>query len=47
MQRLMRMPKDKLFENSVKRIFYQDKIARNLADTNAFCTMVPGKDGTC
>ena len=27
MQRLMRIPKDKLFENSAKRIFYQDKIA--------------------
>ena len=47
MQRLMPIPKDKLFENSVKRIFYQDKIARNLADANAFSTMVPGKNGTC
>jgi hypothetical protein len=42
----MRIPKDKLFENSVKRIFSQDKIARNLADTKAFSTMVPGKNGT-
>ena len=47
MQRLMRIPKDKLFENSAKRIFYQDKIARNSTDTNAFSTMAPGKNGTC
>src|SRR5215467_749955 len=47
MQKLMRIPKDKMFENSAKRIFYQDKVARDLADTNAFSTMVPGKNGTC
>lgn len=47
MQKLMRIPKDKMFENSAKRIFYQDKIARDSADTNAFSTMVPGKNGTC
>jgi hypothetical protein len=47
LQKLMRIPKDKMFENSAKRIFYQDKVARDLADTNAFSTMVPGKNGTC
>jgi len=47
MQKLMRIPKDKMFENSARRIFYQDKVARDLADTNAFSTMVPGKNGTC
>ena len=47
MQKLMRIAKDKIFENSAKRIFYQDKMARDLADTNAFSTMVPGKNGTC
>ena len=47
MQKLMRIAKDKIFENSAKRIFYQDKTARDLADTNAFSTMVPGKNGTC
>jgi hypothetical protein len=47
MQKLMRIPKEKMFENSSKRIFYQDKIARNSADTNAFSTMVPARNGTC
>jgi hypothetical protein len=47
MQRLMRIPKDKLFENSARRIFYQDRIARDARDTNAFSAMVPGKNGTC
>ena len=41
MQKLMRIPKDKMFENSAKRIFYQDKVGRDLADTNAFSAMVP------
>ena len=47
MHKLMRIPKDKMFENSARRIFYQDKVARDLADTNAFSAMVPGKNGTC
>ena len=47
LQKLMRIPKDKMFENSAKRIFYQDKVVRDLADTNAFSIMVPGKNGTC
>ena len=46
-QKLLRIPKDRLFENSVRRIFYQDKIARDAKDTNAFSAMVPGKNGTC
>jgi hypothetical protein len=47
MQKLMRIPKDKMFENSAQRIFYQDRIARDDRDTNAFSAMVPGKNGTC
>src|SRR5215471_14542889 len=29
MQKLLRIPKDRLFENSPRRIFYQDRIARD------------------
>jgi len=47
MQKLMGIPKNKMFENSTKRIFYQDRVARDLTDTNAFSTMMPGKNGTC
>ena len=47
MQKLMRIPKEKMFENSAMRIFYQDKVARSLEDTNAFSVMVLGKSGTC
>jgi len=39
--------KDKLFENSSKRIFYQDKTSRNADDPHGYSTSVPGKDGTC
>ncbi len=39
--------KEKLFENSPKRIFYQDKTARNAEDTAAFTASVPGRNGTC
>jgi hypothetical protein len=41
------VPKDKLFENSAKRTFYQDKISRGPEDQNGFSSSVPAKDGTC
>jgi hypothetical protein len=47
MLRLLHIPKDKLFENSARRIFYQDRIARDARDTNSFSAMVPGKNGAC
>lgn len=47
MQKVLRIPKEKMFENSARRIFYQDKTARNAADSTAFSAMVPGKSGTC
>jgi hypothetical protein len=45
--RILRIPKEKIFENSAKRVYYQDKIAAGPSDTNAFSVMVPGKAGTC
>ena len=41
------IPKEKLFENSSTRVFYQDKTSRNAEDTNAFSSSVPAKGGTC
>src|SRR5690349_940278 len=45
--KLMNIPKEKMFENSEKRIFYQDKIAHGPNDSNSFSVMVAGKSGTC
>jgi hypothetical protein len=45
--RVMAIPKDKVFENSAERIFYQEKTSRGAEDANAFNTSVPGKKGTC
>jgi hypothetical protein len=45
--KMLGIPKEKIFENSAKRVYYQDKIAAGPSDTNAFSVMVPGKAGTC
>jgi hypothetical protein len=45
--RLLNIAKNKLFENTAKRIFYQDKTARGSEDSSSFSAMVPGKSGTC
>jgi hypothetical protein len=39
--------KDKLFENTPKRTFYQDKLSHNAEEQNGFSSSVPAKDGTC
>lgn len=46
-QNVLNIPKEKLFENTVKRIFYQDKTSANPHDTNSYTFSVPAKDGTC
>ena len=45
--KMMRIPKGRIFENSAKRVYYQDKLAAKPSDTNAFSVMVPAKAGTC
>jgi hypothetical protein len=45
--RSMDLPKDKLFENTAKRIFYQDQTSRGPDDTSAFSVSVPHKNGSC
>jgi len=47
MLKMLRIPKEKVFGNSARRIYYQDKIAASPSDANAFTVVVPGKAGTC
>lgn len=47
LQKLLDIPKGKMFENTAKRIFYQDKVAKTAEETNAYSASVPGKTGTC
>jgi hypothetical protein len=39
--------KEKMFENSSTRLFYQDRTSDGLDEPNAFNSSVPGKNGTC
>ncbi len=39
--------KDSLFENTARRIFYQQKKSHNADDTSAFDSSIPGKGGVC
>lgn len=41
------VPKEKIFENSAARIFFQDQTSHNPDDSNAFSASVPAKGGTC
>ena len=45
--RVMGVPKEKMFENSARRIFYQDKTSKNAGEPNAYSASVPGGGGTC
>jgi len=47
LQRLLNVPKERMFENSSRRIFYQDKVSRHAEDPNGFGASVPAKGGTC
>ncbi len=47
MQRMLGIPKEKLFENTAKRAFYQDKTSEGKEDPNGYSGSAPGKDGTC
>ena len=43
----LNIPKEKMFENSATRIFYQDRTSHNREETSAFSSSVPSKGGTC
>jgi hypothetical protein len=45
--KMLGIPKEKIFENSAKRVYYQDKIVASSPDAKAFSVMAPGKAGTC
>jgi hypothetical protein len=47
LQKVLGIRKESMFENSVKRLFYQDKISKNLSDPSAYSASVPSKTGTC
>ena len=38
---------EKMFENTAKRIFYQDKTSGHSEDPNAYSASVPANGGTC
>src|ERR1017187_7622414 len=46
-QKVLNIRKEKLFENTPKRIFYQDKTSAQADDPNSYTFSVPGKAGTC
>jgi len=45
--RLLGIRKDKVFENTPKRTYYQDKISKHSAEPNGYSVSVPRKNGTC
>jgi len=47
LQRVLDISKESLFENSAKRVFYQERVSRNAETPGALSASVPGKDGTC
>ncbi len=47
MQRLLGIPKDKMYENTPKRIFYQEQVSKGKEDPNTYSFSAPGKNGTC
>ena len=47
LQKLIGIPKEKMFENTAKRIFYQDKTSSHPVEPNAYSASVPANGGTC
>jgi hypothetical protein len=47
LQKLLGVAREKMFENTARRIFYQEKISLGAEDPDAYSASVPGKDGTC
>jgi hypothetical protein len=41
------IPAEKMFENTAKRIFYQDRTSSGADNANAYSASVPGNGGTC
>jgi hypothetical protein len=47
LQKSLGIRKKDVFENSPKRVFYQDRTSAGPEDQNAYSVSVPGKAGTC
>ena len=47
MQKMLDIPKERMFENTAKRVFYQEKVSAGAEDPNAYSASVPGGMGTC
>jgi hypothetical protein len=47
LKKVLGIRKETMFENTAKRIFYQDKISNSSEDPNAYSASVAGRDGTC
>ncbi len=47
LQKVLDIHKENMFENTAKRVFYQDRISKGAENPNAFSVSVPAKDGTC
>lgn len=47
LRKLIGIPKDRIYENTAKRLFYQDKVSRNPDDQNSYSASMPGNRGTC
>jgi len=47
LEKVLDIGTEQMFENTARRIFYQEKISRNREDPNAYSFSVPGKTGTC
>ncbi len=47
LQKVLDIRKEHVFENTARRVFYQDKISKHAEDPNAYSASVPAKDGTC
>src|SRR5690242_1140323 len=44
---ILDISRDKVFENSAKRLFYQDRTSRNSDQPSAYSVMTAGHGGTC
>jgi len=47
LQKVLDIRKEQMFENTARRIFYQDRTSANRENPNAYSFSVPGRAGTC
>jgi hypothetical protein len=45
--RSLDIPKERMFENTPKRIFYQDRVSKGPGTASTYSSSVPAKSGTC